>query len=163
MASLFLEMISITFVDLMSTRNCRTSVNFIPARDTYLKIWAHLDNFYFHCLMGGGGTKGKSSKSLPRLSIVFWIFFPLVPLWNNKNKSCLNELKFWEASEKHMLKMSAFLFHVERRNLPRSPYLWPRWSGPFWAGILLCCHSLIEWQFENTKIDTNLTVQVVVT
>ena len=23
------------------------------------------------------------------------------------------------------------LFHVEPRNLPRSPYLWPRWSGPF--------------------------------
>ena len=23
------------------------------------------------------------------------------------------------------------LCHVEPRNLPRSPYLWPRWSGPF--------------------------------
>ena len=23
------------------------------------------------------------------------------------------------------------LFHVEPRNLPRSLYLWPRWSGPF--------------------------------
>ena len=25
----------------------------------------------------------------------------------------------------------SFLFHVEPRNLPRSPVLWPRWSGPF--------------------------------
>ena len=28
-------------------------------------------------------------------------FFPLVPPWNNENKSCLNELKFWEASKNH--------------------------------------------------------------
>ena len=31
----------------------------------------------------------------------FFDFFPLVPLWNNENKNCLNELKFWEASENH--------------------------------------------------------------
>ena len=46
-------------------------------------------------------TKGKSSKSLPRLFIVFLIFSLWSPLWNNRNKSCLNELKFWEASENH--------------------------------------------------------------
>ena len=42
-----------------------------------LKIWVHLDNFYFHCFIGG--TKGKNSKSLPRLSIFLLLFFPLVP------------------------------------------------------------------------------------
>ena len=39
----------------------------------------------------------KKSKSLPRLSIVFLNF----SLWSPLNKSCLNELKFWEASENH--------------------------------------------------------------
>ena len=41
------------------------------------------------------GTKGKNSKSI--VFFFFWIF----PLWNNENKSCLYELKFWEASENH--------------------------------------------------------------
>ena len=34
----------------------------------------------------------------------------------------------------------SFLIHVKPRNLPRSPYLWPRWSGPFewfWCPINL--------------------------
>ena len=75
-----------------------------------LKIWAHLDNFYFHCFIGG--TKGKIQN--PRLSVFFLNFSLWSPLWNNENKSCLNELKFWEASEKsqikHMLKISVFYF-----------------------------------------------------
>ena len=29
-----------------------------------LKIWCHLDNFYFHCFMGG--TKGKNLKTLEK-------------------------------------------------------------------------------------------------
>ena len=36
-----------------------------------LKIWAHLDNFYFHCFMG---DQKENSKSLPRLSSVFLNF-----------------------------------------------------------------------------------------
>jgi hypothetical protein len=33
----------------------------------------------------------------------------------------------------------SFLFHVEPRNLPRSPNLWPRWSGPFMFHFLEGC------------------------
>ena len=38
------------------------------------------------------------------VSVPFWQisgvfrFFPLVPPWNNENKSCLNDIKFWEVS-----------------------------------------------------------------
>ena len=64
-----------------------------------LKIWAHLDNFNFHFFMGG--TKGKNQKSLLRLSIVFLNFSLWFHLWNIEIKSCLNELKFWEASENY--------------------------------------------------------------
>ena len=48
-----------------------------------------------------GGDHRENSKSLPRLTIVFLMFSLWSPLWNNENKSCLNELKFWEASENH--------------------------------------------------------------
>ena len=64
-----------------------------------LKIWVHLDNVYFHCFIRG--TKEIFSISLPKLSIVFFNFSLWSPIWNNENKSCLNELKFWEASENH--------------------------------------------------------------
>ena len=57
-----------------------------------LKIWAYLDNFFFHSFQGG--TKGKIAKT------IHWFFsiFPLVPPWKLWKKSCLNKLKFWEAS-----------------------------------------------------------------
>ena len=64
----------------------------------------------------------------------FWIFPFGAPLWKNENKSCLNEFKFWEASENHnQVNAENFscLFHVVPINLPRSPNsLGPRWSGP---------------------------------
>ena len=63
-----------------------------------LKILAHLDNFYFRCFKGE--DQRENSKSLPRLSIGFFKTFPFgPPPCNYENKSCLNELKFWEASE----------------------------------------------------------------
>ena len=37
-------------------------------------------------------------------------------------------------------KIFSCLFHVEPRNLQRSPYLGPRWSGPFW--IKICDQSI---------------------
>ena len=39
------------------------------------------------------GDQRENSKSLPRVSIVFLNFSLWSPLWNNENKSCLNELK----------------------------------------------------------------------
>ena len=48
-----------------------------------------------------GGPKGKFKIPAKTIYCFFFEFFPLVPLWNNENKSCLNELKFWEASENH--------------------------------------------------------------
>ena len=58
----------------------------------FIIFWAHLDNFYFHFFIQNPCTD---------LSIVFLNFSLWSPLWNNENKSCLNELKFWEASENH--------------------------------------------------------------
>ena len=60
----------------------------------YLKIWAHLDNFYFHCFI-------RVEKFKKTILCRDFQFFPFVPPWNNENKNCLNELKFWEASEDH--------------------------------------------------------------
>ena len=53
--------------------------------------------------MAGSGPwitpKGKIQKNNGLQG--FWIFPFGPPLLNNENKSCLNELKFWEASENH--------------------------------------------------------------
>ena len=67
-----------------------------------LKIWYHLDNFYFHYFQKIW-TKERSRSSWLQLqkNNGDFEFFPFLPPWNNKNKSCLNELKFWEASENH--------------------------------------------------------------
>ena len=48
-----------------------------------------------------GGTKGKNSKKqwIVLAGILIFSFGP--PPWNNENKSCLNELKFLEASKNH--------------------------------------------------------------
>ena len=79
------------------------------------------------------GTKGKNKKTMESFGRDFE-FFPLVPPLNNENKSCLNEFKFWEASENHnqvYAENFSCLFHVVPINLPRSPNsLGPRWSGP---------------------------------
>ena len=55
-----------------------------------LKIWAYLDNFFFMV---------SDAKKLPKLYIVFWVFFPLAPPWKLWKKNCLKELKFCEVSE----------------------------------------------------------------
>ena len=44
-----------------------------------LKIWAHLDNFYFHCFMGGR-PKGKL-KSLPRICTLMLIYDSRAYFW----------------------------------------------------------------------------------
>ena len=52
---------------------------------------------FFHSFQGG--IKGKMLKNCQNYTSVFSIF-PLVPPWKLWQKSCLNELKFWEASRK---------------------------------------------------------------
>ena len=73
----------------------------------------------------------KDSKSLPRLSIEF---FP----WNNENKSCLNELKFWETSKNHKSSISwKFQLSISCRTQKSAkiPHPGARWSGPFWTNL----------------------------
>ena len=55
-----------------------------------------LDNFYFHSFQGG--TKGKMLKKQCIVLAIFAAFFLWSPLGNYENKSCLNELKFFEIS-----------------------------------------------------------------
>ena len=38
----------------------------------------------------------------------------------------------------------SFLYHVERRNLPRPSYLWPRWSSPFDPSNILIFYGLFH-------------------
>ena len=67
------------------------------------KMWKTCLNTWF---------KERTRSSWPQIGVIlvdFW-GFQIFPKENNENFS--------------------FLFHVEPRNLPRSPYLWPRWSGP---------------------------------
>ena len=97
-----------------------------------LKIWAHLDNFYFHCFIGV--TKWKNSKKQWIVSADILNFFLWSPPWNNENKSCLNELKFWEASENHKLSICwKFQLSIScgTQKSAKIPLLWPRWFGPF--------------------------------
>ena len=60
-----------------------------------LIIWAHLDTFFFTV---SKWDQRKNAEKLPKLYIVFSAFFLWSPLGNYEKKSCLNELKFWEAS-----------------------------------------------------------------
>ena len=62
-----------------------------------LKIWAFLDNFFFHGFQWG--TKGKMLKKTMYSFGNFSAFFLWSPLGNYEKKSCLNKLKFWEASQ----------------------------------------------------------------
>ena len=58
-------------------------------------------------------------------------FFQGVPLWNHENKGCLNHIKFYEVSGNPKKKQILKVTYMEPWNLPRSPYLVPRRSGPF--------------------------------
>ena len=88
-----------------------------------------------------GGTRvgPKGKFKIPAKTIYcFFLIFPFVPPMKQWKKSYLNELKFWEAQKiinQEYAEKFSFLFHVGPRNLPRSPYLWPRWSGPLVLGI----------------------------
>ena len=78
----------------------------------------------------GSGSAAKAN--------VYEVSEPRVESWN---KSCLNDIKFWEVSgnPKKQANSESSLSHVEPRNLPRSRYLWPRWSGPLdlnWIKLL---------------------------
>ena len=69
-----------------------------------------------------GDQREKLKKTMDSLGRYFG-FFPLSSPWNKGNKSCPNELEFWEGSESHKSSI-CWKFHVEPRHLPR-------WSGPF--------------------------------
>ena len=58
-----------------------------------LKIWVHSDNFYWYFFKGGFLSKNPKNQC-----ILGFLDFSVFPLWKYENKSCLNELKFWEAS-----------------------------------------------------------------
>ena len=52
------------------------------------------------------------------------------PLWNNENKSCLNKLKFWQASENHK-SSTCWKFQLSNQKSAKMPEPGPRWSGPY--------------------------------
>ena len=87
-----------------------------------------------------GGTKGKIQNPCTDLSIVFLNFSLWSPLWNNENKSCLNELKFWEASENHkssicwkfQLSISCRTQKSAKIPLPVAKMIWSFW---FWIHL----------------------------
>ena len=54
---------------------------------------------FFSWFPRGGGDQRKNSEKIQKLYFVFSAFFPLVPPWKPWKKCCLNELKFWEASQ----------------------------------------------------------------
>ena len=60
-----------------------------------LNIWTHFGSFFYK--VSKGGPKEKCWKT----NWQFFSIFPLVPPWKLWKKSCLNELKFWEASRNH--------------------------------------------------------------
>ena len=60
-----------------------------------------------------------------KLYIVFFSIFPLVPHWKPWKKSCLNKLKFWEASRNHKRSLSwkfqySILKNAETSHIPAS-------------------------------------------
>ena len=78
-------------------------------------------------IVSKGGPKQKSWK------IGFSAFFFWSPLGNNKNKSCLNKLKFWEASW-NQKRSICWKFQISislgTQKSAKTPQLWARWSDP---------------------------------
>ena len=72
------------------------------------------------------GDQRKNAEKLPKLYIVFFsAFFLWSPIGNHEKKSCLNKLKFWEASRNHKRSLSwkfqySFLKNEETSHIPAS-------------------------------------------
>ena len=86
------------------------------------------------------------------------------PLWNNENKSCLNELKFWEAPEIYKSsicwKFQLFISCGTQKSAKNS-LLWPRWFGPLisWKnfvdpGFVKKCDELFTRPLSCDGVDT---------
>ena len=112
------------------------------------KIWAHLPNFCFHCFLGG--TKGKTLEN--QHSNVF--FFLWSPLWNEENKSCLNELKFCEVSEIPKSRI-CWKFHLSIswgiKKSPSTIQAGTKLNKPFWKLSISWCFKFIclAWFYSN--------------
>ena len=122
-------------------------LNFVSVRNQkfqiHLKKQASRIDFtypiYRFILATGRGHFGRS--------LGFSDFSKGSPLWNDENKSCLNDFeRFQEIQKQADSESYSSLCHVEPRNLSWSPYMWPRWSGPlndylhFWHQ-----RPLIDW------------------
>ena len=70
-----------------------------------LKIWDYLlRQLFFQSFQGG--AKGKMLKNCQNYTLFFSVFFLWSPIGNHEKKSCLNRLKFWEASRNHKRSLS---------------------------------------------------------
>ena len=113
-----------------------------------LKIWAFLDNFFFHGFQWG--TKGKMLKKIMYSFGNFSEFFLWSPIGNHEKKSCLNTLKFWEASRNHKRSLSwkfkhSILKNAETSHIPAStsenPV--PLYTLRTWKGFSPVC--VLSW------------------
>ena len=71
------------------------------------------------------GTKGKMLKNCQSCTLFFSVFFLWSPIGNHEKKSCLNKLKFWEASRNHKRSLSrefqySILKNAEMSHIPAS-------------------------------------------
>ena len=71
------------------------------------------------------GTKGKMLKNCQNYTLFFSAFFLWSPIGNHEKKSCLNKLKFWEASRNHKRSLSwkfqySILKNAETSHIPAS-------------------------------------------
>ena len=103
-----------------------------PLRLLRMKYLEEILKWYTHCLgmtyyvnfLKGLGSN-KFQIKLPKLYIVFFSIFPLVPHWKPWKKSCLNKLKFWEPSRNHKRSLSwmfqySILKNAETSHIPAS-------------------------------------------
>ena len=78
---------------------------------------------------------GHNTRNMIAITISwFFSIFPLVPPWNYEIKSCLNKLKFWEASrnqERSICWKFKLSISLGTKKSAKIPPLGPRWSNPF--------------------------------
>ena len=112
-----------------------------------LQIWAYLDNSFFHSFQGG--TKGKMLKKTMYSYGNFSAFFLWSPLGNYEKNSCLNKLKFGEASQNQKRSICwkfKLSISLGTQKSPSTIQAWAKLNKPFW--------SRLKWWFN--EFDSNL-------
>ena len=107
--------------------------------------------FLFSLLLRGDQRKNPRKSTFQR---IFYFFLLWSPLWNEENKSCLNELKFCEVSEIPKSRI-CWKFHLSIswgiKKSPSTIQAGTKLNKPFWKLSISWCFKFIclAWFYSN--------------